>query len=244
MLAQEVAAKYGDRVRFVSENFGESKLAERFGIKRYPAIFVDDVLVAKPNDFGFFGEGEKAGRYTPWKNAENHQKFKDDLVRMVDLILKDKKAEAVLAAGPQTATEELHAIPKFSVTDLDGKPLSQAEVAGRVVLVEFWATWCPPCRTTLEWLGGLRKQYGDNVAVIAFAVESPEPDIRKLTASMSKDLHWVIATPAVAGAFGDVVAVPTMYIFDQQGKTAGQWYGAPPERHEQAEKILKRLLAR
>ena len=78
-------AKYPEKVTFVSENFGASKLAERFGVTRYPAVFVEDVLVARPTDFGFFGEDEKAGRYTPWRNAENQAKFKADLTRMVEL---------------------------------------------------------------------------------------------------------------------------------------------------------------
>ena len=238
MLAQEVTAAYGNRVRFVSENFGQSKLAEQFGIKRYPAIFIDDVLVAKPNDFGFFGAGEQAGRYAPWKDAANHQRFKDDLARMLDLVLKGKKLE------PAAAATELTSLPKFSLTALDGSPLSEADVAGRVVVVEFWATWCPPCRDTLEWLSRLRTKYGDKVAVLAFAVESPEEDVRKLTAPMSGQLRWAMATPALAGAFGDVVAVPTMFVFDTTGKVAGQWYGAPPDRHEQAEKILDRLADR
>ena len=46
---------FGGKAGFVSENYGESKLAKRFGVTRYPAIFVDDVLVATPNDFGFYG---------------------------------------------------------------------------------------------------------------------------------------------------------------------------------------------
>ena len=52
-------AKYRQRVTFVNENFGASKLAERFGVQRYPAVFVDDVLIARPRDFGYFGEGGK-----------------------------------------------------------------------------------------------------------------------------------------------------------------------------------------
>ena len=56
---------------FVSENFGASKLADQFGVKGYPAVFVDDVLVAAPRDFGYFGEVEGTGRYAPWRNADS-----------------------------------------------------------------------------------------------------------------------------------------------------------------------------
>ena len=87
MLVQEVAGKYPGKVTFISENFGASKLAERYGVKGYPAVFVDDVLVAVPRDFGYFGEVEGTGRYAPWRNADNQAKFKADLSRMIDLIL-------------------------------------------------------------------------------------------------------------------------------------------------------------
>ena len=87
MLVQDVAAKYAGKVAFVSENFGASKLADQFGVKGYPAVFVDDVLVAAPRDFGYFGEVEGSGRYAPWRNAASQAKFRGDLTRMIDLIL-------------------------------------------------------------------------------------------------------------------------------------------------------------
>src|SRR3954452_6175916 len=90
-MVQSVAAQYPGRVNFVSENFGASKLAERFGVKGYPAVFVDGVLVASPREFGYFGEVEGSGRYAPWRNAASQAKFKDDLSRMIDLILSGRK---------------------------------------------------------------------------------------------------------------------------------------------------------
>ncbi len=241
MLAQEVAAKYPNQVTFVSENFGESKLAERFGIKRYPAVFVDDVLIAKPRDFGFFAEGENSGRYAPWRNPQNHEKFKQDLTRMIDLILSGKKDLVVKEHETGAVPQEIQSLPEFSLTDLAGRSLTSDQVSGRVVVVEFWATWCPPCRSTLEWLGGLRTKYGDRLAVLALNVESPEEEVRKMVGGLSPDLRWAITTPEVAKAFGDVVAVPTLLIFDSHGKTAGVWYGASPELHEQVEEKIDGL---
>jgi len=95
LLAQQVVAKYHGKVIFENENFGASKLAERFRVKRYPALFVDDVLVARPRDFGFFGLGEKSGRYTPWRSVESQERFKADLTRVIDLILAGKKNEVL-----------------------------------------------------------------------------------------------------------------------------------------------------
>jgi thiol-disulfide isomerase/thioredoxin len=243
LLVQEVAAKYPGRVTFVSENFGGSKLADRYGVKGYPAVFVDDVLVAVPRDFGYFGEVEGTGRYAPWRNADNQAKFKADLIRMIDLILAGKKVivsqEHATAAA---SVHEINSLPNFKLTDLAGHPLTSEQLKGRVVLVEFWATWCPPCRSTLQWLGTLQQKYGDKLAVVAIAVESPEDQIRSSVKTLSPDLHWAIADAPTAAAFGDITSVPTMFLFDDNGKAAKVLYGAPPDLHVQAGTTLANLM--
>ncbi|MBV8517309.1 MAG: TlpA family protein disulfide reductase [Acidobacteria bacterium] len=234
--------QFNGSVRFVVENYGQSKLAQRFGVKRYPAIFVDDILVATPNDFGFFGKGEgNSGRYAPLRSAASHERFRSDLTRMLQLVLAGKTDDARARAASATSNE-IAALPQLSITDLDGKPLTRAQLAGRAVIVEFWATWCPPCRGTLEWLGTLKKRYGDRVAVVGLAVESPEADVRKLTRELALPVRWGLATPELARSFGDISAVPTLFLFDKTGKTAGVFYGAPPTLHAAVETKVAAVL--
>jgi thiol-disulfide isomerase/thioredoxin len=244
LLIQAVVAKYPGKVKFVNENFGSSALAERFGVQRYPAVFVDDVLIARPRDFGYFGDGEKDGRYNPWvRNPQNQAKFQADLTRMIDLILAGRKDEVSRERADSTRVpDQITALPDFSLTDLSGHPLSRERVAGRVVMVEFWATWCPPCRSTLAWLGELKRKYGDNVAILALAVESPEGQVRATAGSLSPEIQWAISDANTARAFGDVVAVPALLLFDRSGKTARALYGAPPDLHEQAQRTLDALV--
>jgi thiol-disulfide isomerase/thioredoxin len=243
LLVQEVAAKYAGQVTFVSENFGGSKLAERYGVRGYPAVFVDDVLVAVPRDFGYFGEVEGTGRYAPWRNAGNQAKFKADLVRMIDLILSGKKdVVSHEHVGTSDAVNEIAALPNLKLSDLAGDALTAKQLSGRVVLVEFWATWCPPCRSTLQWLGQLKQKYGEDLAVVALAVESPEDQTRSMAKSLSPELHWAIADAPTAAAFRDITSVPTMFLFDRSGKIARVLYGAPPDLHQQAEKTLQRIV--
>ena len=237
-------AKYSGKVRFVNENFGSSPLAERFGVQRYPAVFIDDVLVARPRDFSFFGEGEDRGRYSPWvRNPQNQAKFQADLTRMIDLVFAGKKEEVSGERADRSGLpDQITTLPKFTLTDLSGHALTQEELAGRVVLVEFWATWCPPCHSTLAWLGELKGKYGDKLAILALAVESPEAQVRATAKSLSSEIRWAISDTKTARAFGDVVAVPTMLVFDRSGKTVRALYGAPPDLHEQAEKTLDALV--
>ena len=243
MLVQDVLAKYPGKVTFVSDNFGASKLADRFGVKGYPAVFVDDILVACPRDFGYFREKEGLGRYAPWQNADNQAKFKADFTRMIDLILAGKKNEA-LRESPKTgeALSQLAALPKLALRDLNGQPLTSEQLAGRAVLVEFWATWCPPCRSTLDWLGQLKSKYGDKLAILALAVESPEDKINALAPSLSPGLRVAVTDAATAEAFGNITSVPTLFLFDRSGKTARVVYGAPPDLHAQVAEVLDSLV--
>jgi thiol-disulfide isomerase/thioredoxin len=238
-----VVREFGGKARFVSENYGDSELAKRFGVKRYPAIFVDDVLVATPKDFGFYGKGEGAGdgRYTPLRSAASHERFRSDLKRMIELLLAGKKEEARAQASP-ASTDEISKMPAVTLTDLDGRTLTAKDLAGRVVLVELWATWCPPCRGTLTWLGDLKKRHGDKLAVVAIAVESEEADVRKLVGELKLPFTWVMGKPETVRAFGDVSAVPTLLVFDREGRTAGAFYGAPPTLHAEAEAKLASLV--
>jgi thiol-disulfide isomerase/thioredoxin len=238
-----VAASYGGRVAFVSENYGASELARRFGVTRYPAIFVGDVLVATPKDFGFYGSGEGAGggRYAPLRSAAAHERFRTDLSRMIDLLLAGKTAEA--RANAADASEPV--LPKLPAIDLEalggGPRITNASLAGRVVLVEFWATWCPPCRGTLQWLGEVKRRYGDRLDVVAIAVESDSAAVVKLAADAGLPLRFALGTPELARSFGDLSAVPTMFVFDASGRRADSAFGAPPDLHARIERRLALL---
>lgn len=242
-----MTGEFGGRARFAVENYGDSALAKRFGVTRYPAIFVGDVLVATPSDFGFYGkgEGEGGGRYAPLKSAKSHARFREDLSRMIELLLAGDAA----AARERAVSEESGAVAAwpadFSVTDIDGKPLAAADLAGRAVLVDFWATWCPPCLGSLPWVASLPRKYGDRLAVVAIAVESPEArtrEIAKEKGGSAPGVRFVQGTPDLVRSFGDVSAVPTLLLFDRDGKLAESFFGAPPGQHAAVEARIDAVL--
>ena len=229
---------YRGRVEFVSENWGDSKLAERYGVKRYPAVFVDDILIAGPSDFGWLGS---KGKYVPWREESNHQKFKSDLARMIDLVLRGQKSLAAMGQSTTAEEPEIARLPNISTQDIAGQPIDAKALPGHVVVVEFWATWCPPCKSTLTWLGELKKEHGEKVIVVAVAVESEEAQVREMVASLKLPLNFVLGTSALVEPFGTMGSVPRMFVFDPQGRTAGIFYGATPDLHEKVDHLLKSL---
>jgi thiol-disulfide isomerase/thioredoxin len=62
----------------------------------------------------------------------------------------------------------------FSITTLDGKPLKLAQLRGKVVIVDFWGTWCPPCREEIPHFVALKKAYGDRLAIVGMTFENGE----------------------------------------------------------------------
>jgi thiol-disulfide isomerase/thioredoxin len=243
LLIKDVVDGYKGRVRFVNENWGDSKLAERYGLKRYPVVFVDEALVARPEDFG--GWGANSGKYHPWKSPASHEKFKKDLARMIDLTLRGgTAAKSGAKTNPAKAETigEITALPALALQDPDGRRIESADLPGKVVIVEFWATWCAPCRSTLSWLGEVKQRFGDQVEVVAVTVESEEPEVRKLVQSLTPAPRIVLGTDAVAASFGTITSVPTMFVFDRQGRTASIFYGAPDDLHQKAERLLNSLL--
>lgn len=230
MLAKAVVHGYGDRAEFVEENFSESALAKKFGIKFYPAVFVNEVLIAKPSDFF----GNQTGRYIPWREPKNQEKFRADLTRMIDIAVKDAGELATLGVTPDSAApSSITAIPAFSLTDLTGKTIDPKALQGKVTIVEFWAEWCPPCRSTLAWLAETHRKLGDRVNILGIAVESEEANIRSIVQAMKLPYPIAMGSPQVALQFGDIVSVPTLFVFDRTGATAKVFYGAPPDLHEQ-----------
>ena len=132
---------YDERAAFVEENFSESVLAKKFGIKFYPAVFVNEVLIAKPSDFF----GNTTGRYIPWREPKNQEKFRADLTRMIEIAMTDGSELAKQGVAADTgASPSIGQIPAFSVTDLSGQAIDSKSLLGKVTLVEFWAEWCPP----------------------------------------------------------------------------------------------------
>ncbi len=121
--------------------------------------------------------------------------------------------------------------------DLSGARHTLAEHAGKVVLVDVWATWCPPCRQSLPEVAALQKAGGADYVVLPISVDKEGWKAVKpfLEANPGLGLEPVLpAAPGALKAFGSINAIPTTLVIGKDGRVADRWVGFRPGRAEQA----------
>ena len=107
----------------------------------------------------------------------------------------------------------------FTLTDLNGRTISSADLRGKVVLVNFWATWCPPCRAEIPDLIKLQDKYRDQLVVLGISEDEVPPDeVKAFVAEQKMNYPVAMTTPALAKIFRGVSALPTTFVIGRDGK--------------------------
>ena len=111
--------------------------------------------------------------------------------------------------------------PEFSLSDLHGRNYSLAELRGKVVVVNFWATWCPPCRGELPSLQRLWRQYQDEeFQLLAISVDENLDELNRFVDQFGKGLTFPILTdPGLAAArYWPLKGLPATFVIDKNGQ--------------------------
>jgi thiol-disulfide isomerase/thioredoxin len=134
-------------------------------------------------------------------------------------------------------------LPEFSVKDLQGHPLSSADLHGNVVLIDFWATWCQPCKKEMPDYQKLADEYGSRgFVVIGFKFDTM-PDMKNpIQFAKEIGVHYplAVATDDVKQKFGGIEGLPTTMLYDRRGILRMKVIGF--EYTDSIEQALKPLL--
>lgn len=116
--------------------------------------------------------------------------------------------------------------PEFKAKDLDGNDLSLTALKGKVVLLNFWATWCGPCREEIPSLIRLQSRYKDSMQIIGMVVDADdENEVRGVVKDEGINYPVAITTPQVRLAYGGIAALPTLFIINTEGKVVQKHVG-------------------
>jgi thiol-disulfide isomerase/thioredoxin len=134
-------------------------------------------------------------------------------------------AASAWGKGPEAG----QAAPTLETVTLDGAKFSTADQAGKVVIVNFWATWCEPCRTEMPLLDAFYKQHrNEGVEVIAVSLDDPE-DLAKVKSVMAAfSFPGAMLTQTKAKGYGRLWRLPLTFVIDRQGiLRRNAWKAAP-----------------
>jgi len=117
--------------------------------------------------------------------------------------------------------------PDFTLPSLDGKTVSLSEFKGKAVLVNFWATWCGPCKIETPWLVELQNEYGSQgLQIVGVAMDdSGKDEIARFAKDMGMNYPVLLGKEAVGEAYGGVPALPESFFIGRDGKIVDKIMG-------------------
>jgi thiol-disulfide isomerase/thioredoxin len=141
---------------------------------------------------------------------------------------------------PTQSLEKPLAAPALSIKTIDGKNLSLTDFRGKVVLVNFWATWCSPCRAEIPWLVNLQARYRDHLSIVGLSLdEGPVDAVKNFARTLRMNYTVAIVSEDVAHEFGEMIGLPTTYLIDRTGRVVSRHTGLiSPESLEREVRAL------
>ena len=149
-------------------------------------------------------------------------------------IISDLTGERALGdAKPAVkADKDRKSAPDFELKDANGQSVRLSDYRGKVVLLDFWATWCGPCKIEIPWFQEFERQNKDKgFAVLGVAMDEDGWDVVKPFAQhMNINYRLMIGNDSIAEKFGGVDALPTTFLIDREGKIAAVHVGLSGKR--------------
>lgn len=143
----------------------------------------------------------------------------------------------------QGAPRQGQPAPSFKETTTTGQAVTQESFKGNVVLVDFFATWCQPCKESIPHLVELYRKYGkQGLTVLGMCADEDNKSLPTFMKLYKIEYPVALASDQIMRSYG-VRGIPMLYVLDKKGKMAALFRGSSPDIEQSLEKLIKNLLA-
>ena len=136
--------------------------------------------------------------------------------------------------------------PNFVIIDIDGNEIDLSALKGKRVVLDFWATWCPPCRQSIPEMVKLQKKYEDELEIIGISLDDPlkldDSSLRKFMKKNKMNYRVARLTQEIMQSYfkeGEKILIPTLFIIDSKGNLREKLVGFEPGRLEAIMRNIK-----
>ena len=137
------------------------------------------------------------------------------------------------------------AAPSVALPTASGQTIDLARLRGSVVYVDFWASWCGPCRRSFPWMNTVYERYrGEGFTIVGINVDKRRPDADRFLRDVPAAFPVVFDAQGAAPAAFDVKGMPSSYLIDRAGNVAAVEEGFHDDRRQVIEERIRALLAR
>jgi thiol-disulfide isomerase/thioredoxin len=145
-----------------------------------------------------------------------------------------KKSDSEHSGGADKSTELVH-IPPFAVEDTNGQPISSSTLNGKVALLDFWATWCAPCRQEIPHFNKLYAKYRDRgFVIVGLSLDKYKATVTTFRRRTPIDYPIALASKETQQQFGGINVYPTAFLVDRDGRIIKKYLGfSYPEEFEE-----------
>ena len=120
--------------------------------------------------------------------------------------------------------------PDFTLKSIDGKTIKLSDYKGKIVIIDFWATWCGPCRKGIPDLIEIQKQYPKDVVVLGISVDrETAKDVAPFVKNNKINYSVALFTEDVIKSFGGINSIPTSFVIDKKGNIVKKFVGLQPK---------------
>lgn len=148
------------------------------------------------------------------------------LILVSGLAVSACSSEAETATGPQIDTPA----PDFELQSLDGESVSLSGLQGHPVMLNFWATWCGPCKFEVPMFVALQDKYRDDgFVVLGVSVDDPAPALKAFAAEYKMNYPVLMADNAIQDAYGPIFAIPVTFTIKKDGTICRKHFGPATE---------------